>query len=158
MEELLGKLFVSHLDGANQIALSYATRSLTFILPILIAMVAITARWKNQTKAQEPFQEKLFFTEETSTTLRGIAILLLIFGHLSLKCVEGGWPFPYAGSWAVTTFLYLSGVGLAKTYGLQRIDRKFWIKRLRRIAFPVWLTYLLFYVLDFLLLGKATTL
>jgi len=118
-------------------------------------MVGISSRWKNQTKAEEPLQEKLFFTDETSTTLRGIAILFLIFGHLSLKCVEGGLPFQYAGSWAVTVFLYLSGIGLAKTYGLQKIDRNFWIKRLRRLAFPVWLTFLLFYVLDFLLLRKS---
>ena len=154
MEAFLGKLFVSHLDGANQLALSYATRSLTIIFPILIALVAISSRWNNQTKAQEALLKKSFITDETSATLRGIAILFLIFGHLSLRCVEGILPFEYAGSWAVTIFLYLSGVGLAKTYGLKKIEGKFWIKRFRRLAFPVWLTFLLFYVLDFLLFGK----
>jgi len=154
MEAILGKLFISHLEGTSQIPLSYATRSLTIIFMILLALVAISSKWKSQIEKETKLHDNPFFTIETTTTLRGIAILILIFGHLSFRCVEGILPFEYAGSWAVTVFLYLSGIGLAKTYGLQKMDRKFWIKRLRRLAFPVWLTFLLFYVLDFLLLRK----
>lgn len=48
-----------------------------------------------------------FFTRECSTALKGIAIVLVIFGHRGL--------IDCAGSWGVLIFLVLSGYGIFKS-------------------------------------------
>lgn len=48
-----------------------------------------------------------FFTRECTTALKGIAIVLVIFGHRGL--IDG------AGSWGVLIFLVLSGYGIFKS-------------------------------------------
>lgn len=62
--------------------------------------------------------------------------MLLILGHLSEKCIEGVTFLDNGGRWAVVVFLFLSGVSLAKTYGLDSLDRRFILNRVRRIAIP----------------------
>lgn len=48
-----------------------------------------------------------FFTRECSTVLKGVAIVLVIFGHRGL--------IDCAGSWGVLIFLVLSGYGIFKS-------------------------------------------
>ena len=95
------------------------------------------------------------FTADATTQLRGIAIIFLIFGHLSVKCIEGVMPWELAAKWAVVIFLFLSGVGLVKAYGLENPGKRFLHNRIRRLLFPVWLTLGLFYCLDYLFLDKT---
>lgn len=95
------------------------------------------------------------FNRYTSEMFKGIAIIFLLVGHYSAFCLEGAQPFEMFGEIAVIIFLFLSGVGLTKSYGFNKIDKIYLVKRLRRIMIPLWLTLALFYFLDFLLLNKV---
>jgi len=95
------------------------------------------------------------FNPYTSEMFRGIAIILLVVGHYSVFCLQGTQPFEMAGEIAVIFFLFLSGVGLTKSYGLNRINKIYFVNRVRRVIIPLWLTLALFFFLDFLLLKKV---
>lgn len=74
-----------------------------------------------------------FFTRECSTVLKGVAIVLVIFGHRGL--------IDCAGSWGVLIFLVLSGYGIFKS-----VQRKglagYWRNRVIGVLVP----YVLFCV------------
>lgn len=97
-------------------------------------------------------------SEGTSTTLRGIAVILLVLGHFCIKCIEGRQVLEYGGEYAVTIFLTLSATGLASRYGLERLDYGFLRKRIRRLIVPVWTTLVIFYSLDYAILGRKHSL
>jgi len=145
------KLFISHLNNQNQIALSYATNSLPYIFAILILLFLFSIRKKGQ-RTKDVLVYRDNFIIETTLMLRGIAVIFLIFGHLAIKCIEGSLPFEYAARWAVIIFLFLSGIGLTKVYGLRGLEKKFLLKRIKRLVFPLWITLILFYLLNYFLL------
>lgn len=99
--------------------------------------------------------QPVYFRPNTTDTLRGIAIILLILGHYCGFCIDGIQAFEHSGEIAVIIFLMLSGIGLTKTYGFKKCDKLFLLKRLRRLIFPLWITLILFYLLDFFLLNKT---
>lgn len=76
-----------------------------------------------------------FFTRECSTVLKGIAIMLVIFGHRGF--IDG------AGSWGVLIFLVLSGYGLSKS-ALGKGLGGYWRSRIVGVLAP----YVLFSVLQ----------
>jgi len=139
-------LFVSHDGMANQIDRAYATNSL-FIIFIVIALVIIFSFKK---KDEQDFDDD-FLDIDTGLMLKGIAILILLFGHLAIKCIDGTYFFEYAGVWSVVIFLYISGIALTKTYGIIGLNSKFLIKRIVRLAIPTWVSLFVFFILDFLL-------
>lgn len=105
-------------------------------------------------RTDEPFRSGCF-ARESSDIIWGIAIILLITGHFYGFCVEGVQRFENAGEVAIILFILVSGVGLTKTYGLKVRGRNFVKKRLRRVMPPLWLSLILFYSLDYLLLEKS---
>ncbi|HRR40041.1 MAG TPA: acyltransferase [Syntrophales bacterium] len=144
--------YVSHFDKTNQIDAAYGDTSLYYILFIFVLLILVTG--KNVRKGN--FNGKAagdHFTHETTTSFRGLAIVFLLLGHLSEKCIEGVTFLDNGGRWAVVVFLFLSGVSLAKTYGLDSLDKRFILNRIRRIAIPYWMTLALFLVLDYFLIG-----
>lgn len=96
-----------------------------------------------------------FFTRSTTDALRGLAVILLLIGHVNFRNIDGGYPFKYFGEIAVISFLYLSAVGLTKTYRLDRCRPSFIYRRVRKLLIPLWLSSALFYFLDGYLLGKT---
>ena len=101
--------------------------------------------------------EKDFLDRDTSFSLKGAAILLLILGHLSELCLKDKLFFSLGGYAAVVIFLFASGYGLEKRYGLNSNwpAKPFWRARIQRLFVPLWLTLLLFITLDFLLLDRT---
>ncbi len=99
----MSQLFVTHLQNQNQINQADAIQSIIIMFLILTLAVILTV--KRKLKADETF-----LSPDTGNALRGIAIIFLIFGHLSNKCIEGELFFEYAGKWAVIIFLYISGI------------------------------------------------
>lgn len=142
------QLFVTHFGNQNQISQIDATDSIIIIFVIIILIVILTIRRKTKT-------DSTFLSLDTSNTLRGIAIILLILGHLAFKCIAGEQFFEYAGKWAVIIFLYISGVALTKTYGLITLDKTFLWRRLKKLAVPTWIALGLYYSLDYLILDKS---
>jgi len=142
---------VTHLNNQNQIDPTHALGSFTVIFVIITLLIVFSTKRK-------PASDQAFLAWDTSVALRGIAILLLIFGHLAMKCIEGTFFFEYAGRWAVIIFLYVSGVVLAKTYGLAPLDKFFLRKRFKRLAVTVWLALGIYYSLDYWIFHQSYSL
>ena len=96
--------------------------------------------------------ENHFFDIPTTTSLRGVAVLFLIFGHLSIKCLKDKMFFNLGGYWAVIIFLFISGYGLYQSYELSNTKNGFWEKRISKLYIPLWITLALFIVLDHFLI------
>jgi peptidoglycan/LPS O-acetylase OafA/YrhL len=138
----------------NQITLSHASIALSLLILAMFLLSILSLRKKAPEKAFQECITANHFSFSTSNTLRGAAVIVLIIGHLSVKDIKAFTPYEYAGQWAVTIFLFVSGIALGKTYGLYKVGKSFLIKRIERLIFPVWLTLILFYSLDFILLNK----
>jgi len=87
--------------------------------------------------------------------LKGIAIIFLLVGHISLKCIMGEQLTENAGAWAVLIFIVLSGATLVKVYGINNISSNFILKRIRRLLFPLWISLIIFYILDYVILNRT---
>ena len=148
-------MWVSHLYSLNQITDRYGNISLYLICTSIIILILLTIRKKEQSEAFQKLNKNDFFLPSTLKNLKGCAVIFLIIGHLSLKCIEGKFLLENAGFWAVTIFLFSSGVTLSNKYLIKSIKKKFWIKRIKRIFVPLWITLVIFYMLDYLLLGKT---
>lgn len=145
--------FVSYFDNTNQIDSSYGTSSIIYILLIFAVLIALTVKKKNS--QNNDYNPGEVFAYESTIMIRGLAIILLLIGHLSEKCIQGiGW-FEDAGRWAVVIFLFLSGITISKTYGLDNLGKRFFVQRIRKLAFPFWLTLAFFILLDYFLLDKT---
>ena len=145
------KLFVSYFDGQNQIPLDYARSSYFYIFGIIFLLFLILLRRKREAANHNTGLEDLF-SLETTTMFRGIAVILAIVGHSALRCVDGVLPFRYVENSAPTIFLFVSGIGLSKSYGLSNLGKRFIVRRMRRLLFVFWITLLLFYFLNYLIL------
>ena len=69
--------------------------------------------------------------------------------------MEGQFFLKDVGRIAVYIFLYISGVALAKSYGIDNLGISFIKRRFYRLAFPTWITLVLFYGLDYFCLGRT---
>lgn len=87
-------LFVSHYTKQNQIAPEDANLSLIIVCAVLLAVSVLSIKKTHNTE-DFPFLKK-----ETGNLLRGIAILLLIFGHFTFHCIKHKYFFEDAGEWA----------------------------------------------------------
>jgi peptidoglycan/LPS O-acetylase OafA/YrhL len=153
----MNNLFVTHLDHdahlINLIELNYARSSLYSICGILFLLIAVSFVLGRRKTGTSPADSSLFSIDST-LALKGVAIILLLLGHVSQQCTVGSeaLPFRITGNAAVIIFLFVSGVGLAKKYHLQ-VDKLFWLKRVKKLAMPVWLSLTLIVPLNFLLIG-----
>lgn len=123
----------------------------TFILEILLVLaLVISAR-----RLRDPS----FFSLDTTTELRGLAILMVVFAHIGYFLVEDHRflvPLSNYGGVGVDLFFILSGYGLVATALQQPLSiGKFYIKRLARVYVPVLITLGLFLLLDFVLLRQT---
>ena len=96
--------------------------------------------------------------KETSNELRGLAILAVIFVHLTYGKFYGtDFLFP-VGIWsgvAVSLFFFLSGYGLAASaiYHPKPI-KEFFKKRVLKIYLPLWISLILFLIIDAIVLNQ----
>ncbi|WP_078414365.1 acyltransferase family protein [Priestia abyssalis] len=76
---------------------------------------------------------------------KGIAILLVILGHLHI--------IPRSGAWGVAIFLLLSGFGLTQSY-LKNGLNNFLAKRLSKVILPYFIVTSVWLILDTFILNK----
>ena len=145
--------FISHLHHQNLIVLSCARTSFLFIFSILLLLIIFSISKKQHEKAINVNADHCVF--DSTETLRGLAILLLVLGHFSQQCTEGVLPFRITGNAAVITFLFVSGIALTKTYGLTNIGKHFFKKRFKKIMGHYWITLGLFFTLNFILIHES---
>ncbi len=99
------------------------------------------------------------FSKETTTELKGFAILAVIFAHIGYYLAEDTrflFPLSISAGVGVNLFLFLSGYGLTHSI-LHRPTSvwEFYKKRLSKLYIPLWITLVLFLGLDLLIAGKS---
>jgi len=146
---LMENIFQTHLHSENLIAASYGTYSLYIILSLIILIIIFSLRKADRSNKED------YFAFETTNNLRGLAVIFLMVGHLSIHLIDSTQFLEYAGNWAVIIFLLMSGIGMAKTYNIVDVSHTFLEKRIRRLLFPLWISLALFYILDFILINRS---
>jgi len=126
-----------------QIDLTAPAITFGIIFAIIFILIGITCKRNSNS----------FFDTQTTASLRGVGVLCLLFGHLSIKCLKQEMFFTLGGYWAVIIFLFISGYGLYQKYQLNNIRGSFWEKRISRLYPPLWITLVLFICLDYFLIN-----
>ena len=115
---------------------------------ILLALVLIWARRR---------QSGEFFPAEATQELKGLAILAIIFSHIGYFLVPGGnflFPLSIMAGVGVNLFLFLSGYGLTSSSIKNKFTaRQFYRRRLMKLFIPLWLTLIIFFLLDYFALN-----
>jgi peptidoglycan/LPS O-acetylase OafA/YrhL len=119
----------------------------------VILTVALLLSLRRNTRSQEPFP--LSVTYE----LKGWAILAIIFAHIGYSLSSNDtflFPLSIMAGVGVDLFLFLSGYGLVVS-GLKRnlSIKEFYRNRLMKLFVPFWISIMVFFLLDFLLLDKT---
>jgi len=97
-----------------------------------------------------------FLDPSVSTQLRGLAMILIVVGHVGKHLIEPGEGYPVFGRIGVSVFFLLSGYGLARSQHGKTLELgPFVRKRLWRVFVPYWLITFLILLLDFLLLDRT---
>ncbi len=126
-----------------------AVSSYIFIAIFLIAILASIKRKDHQE----------FFSPQVSQELKGLAILMIIFGHIGYFLANDHsflFPLSISAGVGVNLFLFLSGYGLATSALRQPISiKKFYQKRLPKLFIPLWLILALFLLLDYFILHQT---
>ena len=76
---------------------------------------------------------KLLITKESTLEIKGIAILMVIIGHVSSR--YGSSVLNYMGAFGVALFLFISGYGLVMSYNKNGLNN-FFKKRFINVFIP----------------------
>ncbi len=104
-------------------------------------------------------QDQLFFSQEVTSQLKGLAILAIIFSHIGYFLSSDPqflYPYSILAGVGVNLFLLLSGFGLTVSqlkYPLTPLQ--FYKKRLFRLFLPLWVVITAFFLADFLILHRS---
>ena len=114
-----------------------------FIIIFLVVVLATIRRKGTQE----------FFSATVSQELKGLAILMIIFGHIGYFLANDHrflFPLSISAGVGVNLFLLLSGYGLATSSFRQTISiKQFYQKRLLKLFIPFWLVLVFFLALDY---------
>ncbi len=103
-----------------------------------------------------PRQIKDWFSLRTTTELKGLAILMIVFSHIGYFLVNDHrflWPLSIMAGIGVNLFLFLSGLGLTFSQLHKNLGvRQFYKHRLLKLFTPFWLVIAILFALDFVFL------
>lgn len=153
----MSKYYLTHFNRSNLLDLEYASYSLYIICAILVLLI-VCSFFRSNTERKGSIDRASLFSTESSQTLKGLAIILLILGHFSQQLTphSQALPFRVTGNAAVMIFLFISGVGLGKKYHL-RINKAFLGNRIRKIVLPLWISLVLFLFLNHVLINQTAS-
>lgn len=127
-----------------------AVQATYIFIVIFIVAILLSARFKKDNK---------FFPIETTNELKGVAILLVVFGHIGYFLVNDHnflFPLSAIAGVGVDIFLFLSGYGLiVSALTKPRSIKQFYKDRLVKLMVPFWLVISAFFLMDFFILNKA---
>lgn len=97
-----------------------------------------------------------FLDKKMTDQLRGLAILIVVVGHLGIHILKYRYQFFNLADYGVSIFFILSGFGLARSYSNKnfKISEYLW-KRMLRVMIPYCLITLLIIPMDVLFLNKS---
>jgi peptidoglycan/LPS O-acetylase OafA/YrhL len=141
------EFFATHI--ANRIPLADPKATVFFIYGAIVTVLFLSISRSLRTDNFLDFSQ--------TQQLRGIAVLLIMLGHLNSNVLETN---PYIPLWVnncgVYLFLFLSGYGLMRSQQSQRQSLSLFIKRrVNRVFIPYWITTILFLLLDYFLLSET---
>lgn len=132
------------------ISLNNAVVSTYIFIAIFVVAILLTLR---------PKVGREFFSPAVSQELKGLAILLIIFGHIGYFLVSDHrflFPLSIAAGVGVNIFLFLSGYGLCTSATSRPLSIwQFYKKRLAKLFIPMWLVLLIFLLLDYFILHRT---
>ncbi|MDO8499830.1 MAG: acyltransferase [bacterium] len=132
------------------ISITDAVRETTVVIVGLILALVISARIS---------KDHGLFPPQTTTELKGLAILIIVFSHIGYFLVNDHrflTPLSYYAGIGVDLFFILSGYGLVAAALRRPLSiGQFYLRRLHRIYTPVIITLLLFLLLDRLWLHQT---
>ncbi|MDD7795412.1 acyltransferase family protein [Clostridium sp. 'White wine YQ'] len=121
------------------------------ILLVLIGIALLSFKRTGQAIEKSIALDKLCTKE-----LKGIAIILVILGHMSIdKHIFIVPNLIYAGAWGVALFLILSGFGITKSYLSNGISFRTLIGRITSILIPYSVVTLVWIIIDWLYFHKS---
>ncbi len=130
------KLFIAHPDITN-----------IFILFLLVSFSLLFIRRDEAASA--------FLDRVQTNQLKGIAIFLVIPGHLWIHVSEDIPPIIFSGD-AVALFLLLSGYGLTVSVRKEfPTAQYFFMQRLKRVMMPYWIVTVFLILLDYIILNRT---
>ncbi|MFZ4648643.1 MAG: acyltransferase family protein [Patescibacteria group bacterium] len=117
---------------------------------ILLVGILVSIRWRKDQGILSP---------DVSQELKGVAILLVVFSHIGYFLASDTrflFPLSIAAGVGVNMFLFLSGYGLtiSSTKSDDTILQNY-RRRLGKLYVPMWITGIIFVILDLVLLGKT---
>jgi len=128
-----------------KLPISYPTAQNLIILAVLLTFSLILPK-KNRTS---------FMDSSQTDQLKGIAILLVVVGHLWVHVSENQ-PIPVLSGYSVSLFLVLSGYGLSISWAKKPLPWTIFItKRINRVMIPYWIITVVILLLDYLILDKT---
>ena len=91
--------------------------------------------------------------------LKGLAVLLVVLGHLEIYVLEKPNYIPHTAPWGLAVFAVLSGYGLERSHHMRRSNlSQFTKRRINRLFIPYWIAALFFIILDYYILSKTYSL
>jgi len=103
-------------------------------------------------------RDRSFFPLSLTAELKGLAILLIIFGHLGwFLFTDHKFLFPVsaASGVGVDLFLFLSGFGLAISALKKKLSfKQYFLRRFSRLYLPLWIVLIGLVILDFYILHR----
>jgi peptidoglycan/LPS O-acetylase OafA/YrhL len=90
--------------------------------------------------------------------IKGVAIMLVIFGHLSRTAGVNNSFINLLGAQGVVLFLIISGYGLFKAYNRKGIGISYWKKRISTVLIPYSVVTAIFICIDMVFLDKQYSL
>jgi peptidoglycan/LPS O-acetylase OafA/YrhL len=138
---------------------NYTSNKLDILFPditnILIMLVFFAAA--ALTVKRETHDEGKFLGSQHTDQLRGLAILLVILGHLWVHVARTPASLVLSDD-AVASFLVISGFGITMS-NMRRISdwKEYSSKRLKRVMVPYWIATIIILIMDYLVLGSTLT-
>lgn len=132
-----------------KISLEYPVLTPVIIYCLLLLLI-FYRRKKNEKKS--------FLCRQVTDELRGLAILLVVVGHLGFHTLEARQQiyFPVLGQYGVSIFFLLSGFGLTRSYvNRPLLLTDFFIRRLSKIMIPYWIATVVIVLIDSIFLDKS---
>jgi len=147
---IVDNLFQNH--EIIKLALDYPVLS-PLVIYCSLLLLALYPRKKSENPS--------FLSRPVTVELRGLAILLVIVGHIGVHILipEQQGHFPVLGQYGVSIFFLLSGYGLTRSYFARPLMAgEFIRRRLSRVMIPYWIVTAIIVTLDTVVLDKSYTL
>lgn len=132
------------------IAINNPVLSTWIIGLVLLCLLAFSA---------QPKKPGQLFSLAVTSELKGLAILMVVFGHIGFSLSNNPkflWPLSIYAGVGVNLFLFLSAYGLCISNMKNQLSIMEWYKkRLTKLYVSLWIVLTIFFLMDYFILGRS---